>query len=303
MIYDKMDDCFTTLKQKITYAIAHTDTERLFATLDSISGPTLVCGVGGSSVVACFLAEVLRKKKHIIADFVYPRDLAYKDVQAYENVIAVSYSGSNIGVDVILDLPLRKYLLTGNPRDGVTNTVYQMLPETSYVSISATFVPLSLILLYYQNDTDLLNEILDAETDVSSDNDHYEVLTGYETQTAAIIFESSMIESGLGTCLLHDKYNYCHGRINVTKTISSDLVFFRMDNELEDTLFKVLNNYYKKIIIFERKYADDIINDFYLSLISLKLIRNIAHEKNIDISDMKELKDNDVLYRFAGKLK
>ena len=160
MNYDKMNDCFATLKDKVEYAIANTDLDLFFRKLDEIEGPTLVCGVGGSSVVASFLAKVLREKKHIVSTFAFPRDLKYMDLTPYRNVISVSYSGNNIGAEVMFQTDLKKYLLTGNERDYCDNIVYHMIREDSYVSISATIVPLSLILLWYRNDHDIVLEIL-----------------------------------------------------------------------------------------------------------------------------------------------
>ncbi len=303
MQYEKMNDCFASLGEKIDYALKHSELKEIFAKLDKLNGPTLVSGVGGSAIVGTFLCKVLREKKHIIATFAYPRDLICMDVSGYENVIAVSYSGNNIGVDVLKELPLKKYLFTGNPRSGFENIVYRMLPEISYVSISATMVPLSIIALYYRNDPELIKTIISKETAISSDNDHYEVMSGYETLTAATLIESSLVESGMATCLLHEKYNYCHGRVNITKVLNSDLIFFKSNSELDDTLYNTLSRYYKNIICIERNYEDDVINDFYCCLIGLKLIRNIALRKDCDISDMKEIPDNDVLYRFNGKMK
>ncbi len=303
MQYEKMNDCFASLSDKIDHALEHSNLEEIFRRFDELNGPTLISGVGGSAIVGTYLAKVLREKRHIIATFAYPRDLICMDVSGYENLIAVSYSGNNIGVDVLKDLHLKKYLLTGNPRDSFSNIVYKMKPEISYVSISATMVPLAIIALYYKNDHELIRSIINKETDLSSDNDHYEVMSGYETLTAATLIESSLIESGMATCLLHEKYNYCHGRVNITKVLNSDLIFFKMDNELDDTLYETLSKYYKNIICIERSYEDDVINDFCCCLIGLKLIRNIASRKNCDISDMKEIPDNDVLYRFKGKMK
>ena len=303
MIFDKMDDCFRTLNEKVDKAIQDSDLEKLFAMLDEIEGPTLVCGVGGSSVVATYLAKVLREKKHIITDFVSPRDLFYMDLQPYQNVIAVSYSGNNIGAQAILHTDLNKYLFTGYPREGVNNLVYQMPKELSYVSISATLVPLSLLFLYYCNDYDLLNEILNKEISSASNNDTYEVISGYETQTASVILESSFIESGMASCILHDKYNFCHGRINHSRRAHSDLIFFKGNNELDEMLKKNLPNHFRKIITIEKEYEDDVINDFYATLLSMKLIRDIAQNKHRDISDMDELEDNDVFYLFTGKMK
>jgi hypothetical protein len=302
MNYDKMNDCFATLKDKVEYAIANTDLDLFFRKLDEIEGPTLVCGVGGSSVVASFLSKVLREKKHIISTFAFPRDLKYMDLTPYRNVISVSYSGNNIGAEVMFQTDLKKYLLTGNERDDCDNIVYHMIREDSYVSISATIVPLSLILLWYRNDPDIVREILNEEIRSDSDNSFYEVMSGYETSTASVMLESSITESGMAACVVHDKYNYCHGRINLSRHSNADLIFFKMDNELDDLLYENLKNHFRKIITISRKYEDDVINDYYATLISLKLIREIANNKGTDISDMKELADNDVFYRFNGEM-
>ncbi len=303
MIYDKMEDCFNSLEEKVEYAIDNTDLKQFFSSLDEIEGPLLISGSGGSAIVGTYLAKVLSLKRKMITRFVYPRDLLYMNLDGYNSVLSVSYSGQNIGVDAIFNNELNKYLLTGNRRENVQNIVYKMKDEVSYVSISATIVPLSLIFLYYHNDINLLKEIISSETSFSSDNKAFEVMSGYETLTADTLLESSIIESGMATCIVHDKYNYCHGRINITKNNPSDLIFFKMDNELDDMLYENLKNHYQNIITIERRYEDDLINDFYASLISLKLIRNIARKHHTDISDMDELIDNDILYRFNGKMK
>ena len=303
MNYDKMTDCFASLNDKVAYAIDNSDLKKIFETLDKIEGPTLVCGVGGSAVVATYLAKILREKKHIIATFIYPRDLYYMNVSGYENIISVSYSGNNIGVDAIKGRKLNKYLLTGNPKKDFKNIFYKMLPEASFVSIAATIVPLSILTLYYKNDPELIKEIVSLETGLTSTDDHFEVMSGYETITAATLIESALVESGMATCLVHEKYNYCHGRVNITKVLDSDLIFFKMNNELDEALYSTLYKYYDNIICIERRYKDDIINDFCDCVIGLKLIGNIALTKGFDISDMKEVPDNDVLYLFNGKMK
>ena len=302
MNYDRMDDCFASLNDKIFYALDHSDLDDIFDKLDAIEGPTLVCGVGGSSVVSMFLAKVLREKKHMIATFVYPRDLKYMDLSGYENIISVSYSGNNIGVTAMKDTELNQYLFTGFQKEGVTSLVYHMKEEISYVSISATMVPLSILLMYYKNDRDLLKEILNQDIRTDSSSMAYEVMSGYETQTAGIMLESSITESGMASCILHDKYNYCHGRINLSRHNDADLIFFKAENELDDMLYRQLQSHYKKIIPICTKYEDDVINDYYSTLLSLKLIHQIALNKGAEISDMNELEDNDVFYLYKGEM-
>ena len=302
MNYDHMEDCFATLTDKVAYAIENSDLNELFKKLDAIQGPVLVCGVGGSSVVASFLAKVLREKRHILANFIYPRDLNYMDLTPYKSVIAVSYSGRNIGVDVLSETSLEKYLFTGNAREGFGNILYKMPKEESYVSISATLVPICLLFLYYRFDPVLLEKILSSEINESSSSSAYEVMSGYETSTAAMILESSIIEGTLGTCIIHDKYNFCHGRINLSRISDSDLIFLKTDSELDEMLLKNLKSHFTNIICIDTPYQDVVTADLHQTVKAMKLVRNIARSKNIDISDMKELPDNDLFYRYAGKM-
>ena len=303
MIYNTMKECFDNLKDNVNYCLDNTDLKELFKTLDSIKGPTIICGVGGSSGVGIFLAKVLREKRHLLTTFVSPRDIAYMDLSGYQNIIAVSYSGKNLGVDVLLNNNLNKYLLTGNKRDDFICLTYKTKNEVSYVSLSATLAPMAILLMYYKNDRHLINEILDYNIKTNSKNRSYEVLSGYETITAHTILESSFTESGLADCVIHDKYNYCHGRINLTRNIKADLIFFKGDNELDDLYAKTLNKYYNNIITINNKYDDLIINDFYASVISLKLLKSISENYNHDLSNVKELEDNDLFYLYKGRLK
>lgn len=302
MIYDLMDDCFNSLNSKIQYAIDNTDLDDLFNKLSNIKEPTLVTGVGGSSVVGTFLAKVLREKNNIIATFVTSRDLKYMNLDGYKNIVSVSYSGNNIGVDVALNNNLKHYLLTGNPKDNCVNMVYKSLSEASYVSISATLVPMSLLLLYYKNDLSLLNEILNKTIKTDSNAKLYQVMAGYETVTASVLLESSISESGMAMCIVHDKYNYCHGRINITKVNNDELILFDSNNEIDELIKSRLSKLFNKITIID-KYSDDlVINDFYSSIISMKYLQCVAHNKNIDFSNMKEIDCNDDFYLFKGNM-
>lgn len=303
MKFDDMHSNFETLKEKLNIAIKDTDLNKMFDTLSSIKEPTLVTGVGGSSIVATYLAKVLREKNNIIATFTYPRDIQYMNLSGYKNVISVSYSGNNIGVDASFDNNLNKYLLTGHAKENINNIVYSMPEELSYVSIGATIIPLALITLYYKNDIALINEIVDKTITTDSNNTSYEVMYGYENQTAALLLESSIIESGMAKLVLHEKYNYAHGRMNTTKISNSDLIFLKSNNEYDDLLASKLTELYKNIIMIEGKYSDQVINDFYECVIGLRLCEAIADNKNCSISDPKELPLNDIFYLYKGKLK
>lgn len=302
MIFDSMKDCFASLNEKVFDAIETSDLENIFKTLDSIEGPTLVCGVGGSSVVGTFLAKVLREKKNDIVTFAFPRDIKYMNLSGYKNVIAISYSSSNVGVDVCFNNNLNKYLLSTKPRDGVNNMIYKMKQELSYVSIAATLVPLTIALLYYKNDLALVKEVLSNTITTDSCANRYEVMTGHETVTASIMLESCIVESGIGACVVHDKYNYCHGRINLSYFDKSDLIFFRMNNDLDSLFDEKLRSHFNKVITIDRKYDDNVINDYYATYLSLKLVESIAINKGLDFSDINYFEDNDLFYLFKGEM-
>ena len=302
MIYDHMDDCFANLKRNILEGIENTDTESLFNELSKINEPTLVTGVGGSSVVATFLAKVLTEKNHIICNYASPRDLVYMDLSSYKNVISVSYSGNNVGVTVSFNNQLKHYLFTGNKKEGINCLLYNMNKEASYVSISATLVPISIIALYYCNNLELIESLIDEEIEISSNSSSYQVIFGYENKSAAMLLESSINESGMASCILHDKYNYCHGRLNTSRVLDSDLIFFNSDKEIDEMMLRQLPLHFKNIIKIDEEYDDPVINDYYDCIISMKTIHQIATEKHYDISDMKELEDNDFFYLFNGEM-
>ncbi|MDO4197730.1 MAG: hypothetical protein Q4D13_01910 [Erysipelotrichaceae bacterium] len=302
MIYDSMNDCYTNLNSNILDSIKDTDTDTLFRQLENIQEPTLVTGVGGSSVVATFMAKVLSEKNHIIATYVSPRDIKYMDLSGYKNIISVSYSGRNIGVDVSFDNDLHHYLFTGNKKEGIDCLLYKMNEEVSYVSISATMVPLSLLFLYYCNDIKLLKDIISSDIETDSRNKNYQVIYGYENRCAAVLLESSFNESGMASCILSDKYNYCHGRLNLSRTDNYDLIYFNSFKDIDEMMISQLPSHFNSMIIIDKKYDDPVINDYYCSYLSMILIIKIALNHHYDISDMKELEDNDLFYLFNKEM-
>ena len=71
----------------------------------------------------------------------------------------------------------------------------------------------------------------------------------------------------------------------------------------EPELLRQLQGHYERIITIDRRYEDDVIEDYRSCILALKLIHEIALRKGAEISDMNELEDNDVFYRYAGKMK
>ena len=303
-----MKDNFNLLEARVIDALEKTDLERIKYHLEKIKTPTITTGVGGSSVVSNYTAKVLNKKNDIIAEHQEPRDMLYKNLNAYDNVIACSYGGKNYGVQTSFDNELNKYLLSANEseNENVTNITYETTidKENSFISLGATLIPMSILLAYYNNnDIEMIKEILNTKQEYDIDFSHiYEILSGYDTSTASTYLETTLTESGIAIPIVHDKYAYCHGRSTTSYNIHPSLIHLNNSTELDELYSKELEPYYKKIISLDSKYEDDIINDFYLTYQSMLLTKNIAEKSESDISRVNYSPIVKKLYHYKGKM-
>ena len=139
-----MKENFEKLERRVFDSLYNTDLEKINYELSRIEGPTLISGVGGSSVVSEYASKVLNIKNHIITRNTEPRDLRYINTNLYKNVLACSYSGNNYGVELAFLNNLKHYLLASkvnNTRD-ITNLTYTCLDqEKSFISLAATLIP------------------------------------------------------------------------------------------------------------------------------------------------------------------
>ena len=144
---------FEYLKGRVVDTFDNTDTEFINYELSKLDKPTLVSGIGGSSVVSDFGAKVLSVKNSIVVRNTEPRDMIYMDKSGYSNVIACSYSGNNFGVDLSFDNNLKKYLLSRNTNEEAVNLQYKTTidNERSFISLGATLIPISVLINYYLN--------------------------------------------------------------------------------------------------------------------------------------------------------
>jgi len=300
-----MDENFSKLQESVLDSLEKTDLIEVKQILSSIKEPTLVSGVGGSSVVSTFLSKVLSEKNNIICENITARDANYKNLKGYKNIIACSYSGNNLGVTTALKNLPNKYLLSGSRKDGVTNICYSAEDkERSFISLSSTLIPMCIALAYYtDNDLGLIQEIFNSNSEVRlEDTNIYEVLTGYETSTASKFLESTLTESGIGIPIIHDKYEYCHGRSTLGYHNSSNLIFFHTDSKLDQFYDAIMGDYYRNIIKFDKKYDDNIINDFYFTHVSMHLCKQIAEQKQKDLSIVEYSPLVKKLYHYEGEM-
>ena len=303
-----MHDNFKLLEKRVLDSLEKTDLERIKYYLERIKTPTITTGVGGSSVVSNYASKVLSSKNGIIAEHQEPRDMLYKTLMGYDNVLACSYGGNNYGVQTSFDNTLNRYLLSRNKSqiDGVTSLNYdtEIENEDSFISLAATLMPMSIMLAYYNdNDISIIKEILEAAREYNIDVDKvYEILTGFDTSTASIYLDSTLAEAGLASPVIHDKYSLCHGRTTLSYHHDNSLIHLNRNTELDKLYKEELPQYYNGIITLEGKYDDPIIDDFYLTYQAMLLSKAMAESAGRDLSRMAYSPAVKKLYRYKGEM-
>lgn len=123
-----MKENFEKIESRVFYSLYNTDLERINYELSKITEPTLISGVGGSSVVAEYASKILNKKNNIITRRVEPRDFKYLNLIGYKNVLSCSYSGNNYGVELAFLNDMKHYLLASkkNETEGTINLTYKI---------------------------------------------------------------------------------------------------------------------------------------------------------------------------------
>lgn len=281
---------FEYLKGRIVDAFDNTDTEYINYELSKLDKPTLVSGVGGSSVVSDFGTKVLSTKNSIITRNTEPRDMIYMNSSVYSNIVACSYGGSNYGVELSFNNELKKYLLSRNRNDGVVNLQYNTTidNERSFISLGATLIPVSILINYYMNgDMSFLDDIEERVFSFDTECEVYEIFSGYDTSATSKYLESTMVESGIGVPIVHDKYSYCHGRSTMSINNNSIAIFLNRNTELDRLLLNEISGYYKNVIVIDGKYKDMVLDDYQMLVQAMYLTKFIAESKSKDLSKVE----------------
>ena len=298
-----MEENFKLLNERVLDTLKHTDLVYIRNKLKEINEPTLVSGVGGSGVVADFTSKIISAKNGVITRAVNHRDMNYINHEKYKNIIVCSYGGKNYGVKVAFNNNLNHYLLSKRELDNVTNLTYKMtiLNEHSFISLASTLIPMTIMLEYYLEDKNKILEILNTEIEnFTFNSDIYEIISGCETSTASKYLESTLVESAIGLPIVHDKYDLCHGRTTLGKNYKSNVILFNNKNNLDLLISSLIKKYYENTVVFERKYEDNIVNDYYFTYISMLLSMQIAKAKNKDLSIVDYSPMVKKLYYFNG---
>ncbi len=298
---------FEFLKERVVDSLNNTDLDYIRRELSKLEEPTLFSGVGGSSVVSEFGTKVINAKNKIITVNSEPRDFIYRKNDLFNNVIACSYSGKNYGVELSFLKELKKYLLSNNSFDDKEVTYLQynttIDKERSFISLGASLIPISILMNYYlDGNNEFLENIETSSFPLNIESDIYEIFSGYDTSTASKYLESTMVESGIGIPIVHDKYSYCHGRSTFNKNYQSTAIYYNRNTEFDRIMLEELKKYYKQIIIIDSKYNDQILDDYQMLIQSMYLTKQIAEEKNIDLSKIEYSPIVKKLYKYNGEI-
>lgn len=294
---------FDHLKERVVDALNKTDLEYIRYELSKLKEPTIISGVGGSSVVSEFGAKVLNQKNKIIATNSEPRDFIYRNNNGFKNVISCSYSGNNYGVDLAFAYELQKYLLSNNPSDKneVINLTYNTTidKERSFISLGATLIPVSVFLNYYDKK---MVPIEESTYDFKPKGNIYEIFTGYDTSTAAKYLESTLVEAGIGIPIIHDKYSFCHGRSTFNIIYPENCIYFNRNTEFDLLMLEELKQYFPNIIIIESKYQDQVLDDYQMLIQAMYLTKYLAELQNKDLSKVEYSPIVKKLYKYNGEI-
>ena len=299
---------FEFLKDRIVDSLSYTDLDYINNELSKLNEPTLFSGVGGSNVVSEFGSKVINIKNNIVSINSEPRNFLYQNNIPFKNVIACSYSGNNYGVELSFRDSLKKYLLSNNSfnDDNVTYLKYNTnIPkENSFISLGATLIPVSILLSYYLNKDNnlILDCIEELPFNFNPTSNVYEIFSGYDTSTASKYLESTMVESGIGIPIVHDKYSYCHGRSNLSYNYNATAIYYNRNTEFDKMMLEELKKYYNLIITIDTKFKDQILDDYQMLIQSMYLSKYIAEKNLIDLSKINYSPIVKKLYKYNKQI-
>jgi hypothetical protein len=306
-----MYDNFDYLLERIIDAIKVSDINKICNQLQSIKGNTICTGSGGSSVISEFASKVLNIKNNCLCINIEPRDILYETINHFDNIFICSYTGSNYGVKSSLNNNLNKYLLThGNIKNKDINLIQfktSIDDESSFISLAATLIPMSILLCYYLGEKEAVKTIKKIFKDIKDieikDYKVYEIISGLDTIVPERFIESTLVESGIALPIVHHKYNYCHGRSTLAFHSDNALIYLKAKSkDIDKVILNKAKEIYKNITILDTEYEDLVIANYHLTIKAMFLCKSIATIKHKDLSIVKYIKGIGIFYYFKGEM-
>ena len=304
-----MEENFKLLFDRIIDTLEKTDLIKIKNQLENIKGNTVFIGSGGSKVVATFASKILNG-----SNVKSSRDLNYMGLNNIDNIMIFSYSGIGYTIENLLKNNKKIYLFTNGNKEYENVEIIKynssLKSEHSFISLASTLMPMTILYNYYKNLEInrfklILKDMFEKSKNINiKSNNIYEILTGYDTLTASTYLESTMVESGIAVPIIHDKYDYCHGRTTTSYKSHNGLIYYENTKELDKLLLENLSKYYSEIVKIEKYYSDDFVidNDYYATIKSMYLTKKLAENKQIDLSKIEYSPLVKKLYYFKGEM-
>ncbi len=297
---------------------------------DKLSGNILVVGTGGSYVVTQYIKEILSDDQDKFVVCMKPRDALFENVKKYDHVIIITYSGKTPELikvfnkykkyknikEILVITRAKESDIIGkwNPR-GCDKIIsyYSTLPrEKSFISISATIIPISYMFRYknkysydifitefnriikkYSNENNFLN--------LTNIEENIHIVSSKETVCSAVLLESIFIESGIANVVIHEKKDLSHGRVTIFDKEFKQTVIYLCNNVVryDNVLIEYLKHYKNiKMIMLNERITDK----FEMLIEVFYFCKHVANINNIDLSKIKYFPDVRKIYSYNSKL-
>lgn len=148
----------------------------------------------------------------------------------------------------------------------------------------------------------ILDCIEESSFEFDLESDIYEIFSGYDTSVASKYLESTMVESGIGIPIVHDKYSYCHGRSTLAINYNNVAIYYNRNTEFDRIMLEELKKYYSRIITIDSKFEDQISDDYQMLVQSMYLTKYISYKKEKDLSKVEYSPIVKKLYKYNGQI-
>lgn len=334
---EKMEINFSKLEERLWQINnpvlgKYNDIGKMIYDLNKDGGATLIMATGGSKIVAYYLQMIIERlgTTGIICEVIEPRDYFYKtNKNKFSNLVVISASGNTNGIDYSFqNFKGHKYLLSEQPKIGNFNSVswgtslYDK--EKSFISLATSLGPMSLLLdithslklnsfeveKINQKNKILINKSLMKIKNTNMNFNEislFQIISGYDTRVSSNVIESNIIESGLGSVVIHDKGSFCHGRSNLLYQYPNSAIIYLLHDlkQFDKLLLDSISSEYSNILIFDTIDLNENIywKEYYLSLLMYFLSKKISEDKKQDLTQ-PEYNYNLVkkLYKFRGEM-
>ncbi len=296
----------------------------------------LFVGTGGSFAPAKFASKVINDLYGINTLAMLPRNVYFRNNKKLDSAFLFTYSGTTNDLYTAISDIDNIYIITKGERQKIvtkmktskTNIITYRTnsnkgKEKGFLSFEGTISPASLFLKLYLDKTSkettknfIINRInywKEYFNDTFKENKNqlkqffisgstFNIFTGDFTEAASVDLESKIIESGIFSCLVHEKKNFSHGRfINYEHLSQRKNIYFKQ---------KITTSYERKLLdhlkddnnlIIESNY-NGILCEYDLLIASNYLMYYIANLIDIDISKPTYSDKSMEIYFYKGKL-